>query len=394
MIDKTLKNANILIVDDKQENIDVLQGLLELKDYTHLKSTTDPRRVFDLFKTFKPDIILLDLMMPHLDGFQVMEKLKDLIPKTTYLPILVLTADIAEETRTRALSEGAKDFLTKPFDLTEVDLRIKNLLETRFLYQQVQNQNVILEEKVKQRTAQLEKANATLAIAIKDIKSLDQAKTDFLHMASHEIRTPLNGILGGVQLLKTSELSDDLMEYLDILDRSTLRLEQFSKQALEISQIQTQGESRFLKEEFSFTDFLQAFTQDYIEKKGIAPEKIIFHKGNENIYIDADRRFIKKALEILVDNAITYSPQEEPVKIGLSEEDETFQCTIEDKGKGFPDTMLEKSLMQYTTGVEHRDGRTGLNLHLASIIIHHHKGNLHLSNNNAGGAKVSLKFPR
>lgn len=154
-MEPTLKNAHILIVDDEQANIDVLTGLLEIKGYINVYPTTEPRLVLDLFQEIKPDIILLDLMMPHLTGFQVMEQLNPLIPDSTYLPILVLTADVTAESKLRALAGGAKDFLTKPFDLTEVDLRISNLLQTRFLHTQLQNQNEILEEKVLQRTMRL-----------------------------------------------------------------------------------------------------------------------------------------------------------------------------------------------------------------------------------------------
>ncbi|MBA4380494.1 MAG: hypothetical protein C0393_07465, partial [Anaerolinea sp.] len=155
MLDKSLKNANILIVDDQESNIDLLVGLLEKKGYGNLKSTTDARQVVALFNEFQPDLILLDLMMPHLDGFQVMEQLKPLIPPDTYLPILVLTADITPDAKQRALANGARDFLTKPLDMTEVALRIKNLLEARYLHLQLQNQNQILDERVRQRTAQL-----------------------------------------------------------------------------------------------------------------------------------------------------------------------------------------------------------------------------------------------
>jgi PAS domain S-box-containing protein len=156
MIDSTLINAKILIVDDQQVNIDVLTGLLDAKGYTSIQTTTDSRNVVRLFEEFKPDLILLDLAMPHVNGFQVMEQLKDLIPAGTYIPILVLTADITSESKQKSLAGGASDFLTKPFDLVEVDLRIKNLLETRYLQQRLENQNQILEEKVRERTAQLQ----------------------------------------------------------------------------------------------------------------------------------------------------------------------------------------------------------------------------------------------
>ena len=146
MIDSTLKNAKILIVDDLQANLDVLTGLLTARGFTNYSTTTDARQVFRLFDELKPDLLLLDLIMPHFNGFEVMKQVQSLIPANTYFPILVLTADITAESKQKALSSGASDFLTKPFDLIEVDLRINNLLKVRYYYQQLENQNQILDE--------------------------------------------------------------------------------------------------------------------------------------------------------------------------------------------------------------------------------------------------------
>lgn len=138
MIEEVLKKAKILIVEDQQANIDVLEDLLRMKGYRDFRSTADPREVFHLYATYEPDLILLDLSMPYLSGFEVMEQLRKIIPENTYFPILILTADATKETKEKALSEGASDFLTKPFDLTEVALRIQNLLYTNFLHKQLQ----------------------------------------------------------------------------------------------------------------------------------------------------------------------------------------------------------------------------------------------------------------
>lgn len=156
--DETLKKARILIVDDQEANVRLLERILQHAGYTNLQSTTKARHVLLLYNDSPPDLILLDLRMPHLDGFGVMRQLEPQILPGTYLPILVLTADITAEAKQQALGNGAKDFLTKPFDPTEVLLRIRNLLETRFLHLQLQNQNQILEVKVRERTRELEEA--------------------------------------------------------------------------------------------------------------------------------------------------------------------------------------------------------------------------------------------
>jgi len=153
-----LSKANILVVDDEEVNVLLLSRILERAGYASVASTTDPSRVRALHDEFKPDVIILDLMMPHMDGFEVMEELSRHIPLGTYLPILVLTADSTPEARQRALSMGAHDFLTKPFDQDEALLRIRNLLETRRLHLKLQDQNERLEERVRERTIELERS--------------------------------------------------------------------------------------------------------------------------------------------------------------------------------------------------------------------------------------------
>lgn len=149
-------DSNILIVDDEEANIFLLECLLEKVGYTRLRTSTDPVRGLEMAREIPPDLILLDLHMPVVDGFGFLERQRASQAAGDYLPILVLTADINRETRRRALAGGATDFLTKPFEADEVMLRCKNLLETRALYQALADQNRLLEDKVRQRTLSLE----------------------------------------------------------------------------------------------------------------------------------------------------------------------------------------------------------------------------------------------
>lgn len=150
-----LRGGKVLIVDDESVNVSVLERLLKRSGYDQVRTTTDAREARSLFEAYEPDVVLLDLHMPHKDGFEVMEELARVIPADRYVPILVLTGDRAPEVRQRALAAGAKDFLTKPFEPTEVVLRIKNLLETRFLHRQLELENQSLEAKIRDRTRAL-----------------------------------------------------------------------------------------------------------------------------------------------------------------------------------------------------------------------------------------------
>jgi len=157
MISASHRNARILVVDDEEANIDILRRILDRAGFTRVESTTDSRVVASMYVNFRPDLILLDLHMPHLDGLDVMDQLNE-IAEASYLPILILSADLTPEARREALSRGAKDFVVKPFMQDELLLRIRTLLETRLLYLQIQSQNMILEAKVRERTRALEEA--------------------------------------------------------------------------------------------------------------------------------------------------------------------------------------------------------------------------------------------
>ncbi len=154
---RVFRNARILIIDDETTNVELLRRLLERAGFTRLETTTDSREATSLYVQFRPDLILLDLHMPHKDGLQVMDELNQ-IAEASYLPILMLTGDISPEARREALSRGAKDFVNKPFNSDEVLLRIRTLLETRFLYLQIQSHNQMLDAKVRERTRELESA--------------------------------------------------------------------------------------------------------------------------------------------------------------------------------------------------------------------------------------------
>lgn len=154
-----LLRMKILIVDDEPANVALLQEILVENGYTRLESAGDSKQVLAMYRKFEPDLVLLDLMMPPPDGFAILEALRSERDEV-FLPIVVLTADTSEETKRRALATGATDFLCKPFDHTEVILRIRNLLETRRVHLLLDNQRAALEEAFRERTAEL---RATIA---------------------------------------------------------------------------------------------------------------------------------------------------------------------------------------------------------------------------------------
>lgn len=150
-------NAGILIVDDQEANVQLLADMLQEAGYLHITTTTNPHAVAALHGAHRYDLILLDLQMPGMDGFEVMEGLKH-TSVDGYLPVLVITAQPSH--KLRALSCGARDFVAKPFDLIEVKTRIRNMLETRLLYKKLESYSKTLEQTVLERTAELRESEA------------------------------------------------------------------------------------------------------------------------------------------------------------------------------------------------------------------------------------------
>jgi CheY-like chemotaxis protein len=147
-----IHNARILIVDDQPVNVQLLKQLLLEAGYQRVMSTTRPQAVCAMHEKDPFDLFLLDLKMPGMGGFEVMEGIKALYP-AMYLPVIVLTAEPAH--KLQALQAGAKDFISKPFDLIEVKTRIYNMLEVRLLYKRLEEHNQLLEQRVLERTAEL-----------------------------------------------------------------------------------------------------------------------------------------------------------------------------------------------------------------------------------------------
>ena len=157
IIEQEILDADILIVDDQEANISLLEQLLLDTGYTSVTSTSNPEEVCEMHRINRYDLILLDLQMPVMDGFEVMKALK-VNHDDAYLPVLVLTAQ--PNHKLRALQAGAKDFISKPFDLVEVKTRIHNMLEVRLLYKKLENYNKLLEQRVLERTVELRESEA------------------------------------------------------------------------------------------------------------------------------------------------------------------------------------------------------------------------------------------
>ena len=184
MTEPSEREERILVVDDEPANVRLLERLLVRAGYGNVRTATNPIEVPDLYEAYAPDLVLLDLHMPEMDGFGVMEALSTRVPPGHYVPILVLTADASASAKQRALRGGAKDFLAKPFDTAEVLARVANLLETRSLYVRLRAYNEQLEAKVQERTSALWDTVAELERATLDLRLAQEETIHSLSLAA------------------------------------------------------------------------------------------------------------------------------------------------------------------------------------------------------------------
>lgn len=397
MINSTLESANILIVDDQETNIYILEYFLSSQGYTNIKTTTDPRNVVPLYISFKPDIILLDLSMPYLSGFEVMEQLKALTPVNTFLPILVLTADVTTESKQRALSGGASDFLTKPFDLVEVELRIRNLLFTGFLQQKLKNLNLDLEEKVKERTIELETRNIELSLAKEKAEASDRLKSSFINNISHEIRTPLNGILGFGQILTDGNLSEEEKDtYLQMLNESSARLINTVTNFMDISLL-TSGNQKIYKKKTTINtlvlDVINKFN-DQCKNKNINLT-LQTPATEEEINIITDGDLLSKILYQLIDNAVKFT-LEGTITVGYATTNNSLKFFVKDTGIGISDEKKDQifeTFIQEDIATTRKYEGSGLGLSIVKGFLALLEGKIWLESEKGKGSVFSFSIP-
>ena len=215
--------ARILIVDDEPTNVRLLERIVRNAGWTDARSTTDSREAAALHAEFRSDLVLLDLMMPYLDGVAVMKQLRSTVADAEFLPIVILTADATGDAKRRALDAGATDFLTKPFDHMEIVLRIKNLLETRRLYLEREQQKRSLEATVRERTEQLLQSEKVATMG------------SLLAGVAHELNNPLAVVMGQAMLLRESAANSPFAARADKIHAASERCARIVKNFLALA---------------------------------------------------------------------------------------------------------------------------------------------------------------
>ncbi|HYD51392.1 MAG TPA: ATP-binding protein, partial [Gemmatimonadaceae bacterium] len=345
--------------------------ILASSGVTRVHSVEDPRDAVETFQRVRPDLVALDFHMPHLDGLQVLEHLAPLIGPDEFLPILMLTGDGTATVRKQSLALGAKDFLAKPFDSTEVLLRIRNLLETRSLHLSLQAQNQELEAKVQERTGQLSQA-------LDKAEKANRAKSNFLATMSHELRTPLNSIIGFANVLhknKQCTLQPQELAFIDRIGSNGRHLLGLINTLLDLTKIEA-GRVDVERAPVQMEPLVYD-TLEQLEGSSRAPgSKVLLRavlppSGTLPLVTDAGK--LKQVIINLLGNALKFTEQGS-VTLRLVADPLTKQVRrldVVDTGIGIPADRLEAVFApfeQAESGIARKYGGTGLGLSISRAL--------------------------
>lgn len=395
-MDKSISKPEILIVDDIPGNLNYISDILYNEGFGIIVATNGQDAV-DISLEKKPDLILLDIAMPKMDGYEVCKFLKS-NPATVEIPIIFLTAKDENEDIVKGFKTGAVDYISKPFNTSELISRVKTHLDLRRKSKELKELNLFLEEKVNERTAQLQKlnenlttANQNLSKAYGDLSKLDKAKNEFIRHINHELRTPLQGINGFVRILSDIVQNPEEKEYLESIEMLVKRLVKLSELTLLFTEIRTENYKLELQEVSLSQCIQEALNNTEIQEKHVS---IKTEPLPENFILLADHKLLVACIGIIIDNALKYSPHNEAITVKAYKNDKQIILEVSDNGPGISEKAREQMFDLFSSdNINEEYYGFGIGLATAKIILDLLSSGLEITNKPGGGAVAKLIFP-
>ena len=372
----------LLIVDDEERNIRLLKALLAPQNY-NLREAVNGEEALRRIGENPPDMILLDVMMPGIDGFEVCRFLKQ-DEKTKTIPVILVTALSEKQHRVQALEAGADDFISKPVDQTELTVRVKSLLRIKS-YQ----------DEISDKLLEIAAKNARLM-------ELEKVKDGLSHMIIHDLRNPLTAISTYLQLaaMDAGNLPAPLKERMDRCLFFCQELERMIQNLLDISKME-EGKMPLTLESFDLSgmvaEVLERFTPMVKEKK-IA---LSFSGNGDPPQIPLDRSILKRVMANLVDNAIRYTPKGGAIAVTLDSAagEESLCLSVKDNGSGLPVEYHQKVFDKFEQvrlkKNGERAGSSGLGLAFCKIAVEAHGGRIWVESEGLGkGCTFRVLLPK
>lgn len=385
-------DARLLIGDDSVGNISLLRNVLNRVGFTQIDTITDSRETPARVEAFQPDLIILDLNMPHLDSFAVLQQLSREIPRDTFLPVLMLTADATGEAKRRALASGASDFMTKPFTTWEVFARIRNLLQIRFLQRQLREHNEVLELKVAERTRELREMQQQV-VAQERLRAFGEMAGGIVH----DFNNALMSVIGYSEML----LNDDDM----------LRDFKTAREFLTIMHTTGQDASQVigrLRDFYRPRALSDVFTR--LDLNEIIEQVVPLTQPKWNAQALADGRTITVELDLaklppisgnavelrevatnLIFNAVGAMPAGGTITLRSSTEHGQAVLEVSDTGSGMSEEVRNRCFEPFFSTKGEKG--TGLGLSMVFGIVKRHEGSVEIESTPGQGTTLRIRLP-
>jgi two-component system NtrC family sensor kinase len=393
-----LTESRILIVDDQTENLQALAAVLGFAGYANVNCLSDSREILPVFRQFQPDLVLMDLHMPHVDGLAAMDQMATVTGEDEYMPILILTGDGTSEAKEKALSHGAHDFLSKPLNRTEVQLRVRNLLETRHLHLQLRAQNTSLEQQAEElgQTNQKLRETQTHLIHSEKMAGLGQLVAG----VAHEINNPMAFVINNVFIAQ--EMLGKLAEDAELPPREAAKIRKM-QELIRDAHVGAERVKELVSQLRTFSR-LDEGTVKTIDVHESIESVLTFlgHKMEDRIVVERNYGEVamltclagelNQVLMNVIANAI--DAIEGPGRITLVTEqlDGDFVIRVRDTGKGIPEEIRNRVFDPFFTTKAVGQG-TGLGLAISYGIIRAHRGSMDFSSTAGEGTEFTLKIP-
>ena len=358
--------ATVLVVDDEPQNLEVLQGFLKLEGFRVFTAQDGETALLNL-PTSQPDLVLLDVRLPGVDGFEVCRRIKN-NPATAFVPVVIVTALQGTQERLRGVAAGADEFLSKPYDHTELITRVKALLRAKRYHDEVRAANTQLEQRVNERTAELERALA-------ELRGLDHLKSQFITNVSHELRTPLQHVKGYVDLLAEGAMGNLTSKQTEGLNLAQEAVERLEKVVYDIVDFSTLDENALVFEPIYLLDVCRSVMNGYAAMANRRKVSITLSMVPDPPLVNADRVAITRVLQHLLDNAIKFGPVNQVVQIQVDRHNGRVRVAVRDHGPGLAPAEIERIFdvfYQVDGSATRKAGGLGVGLALVRKLVEAH----------------------
>jgi CheY-like chemotaxis protein len=374
-LEDKIRQSRILIADDRIATVRLIENMLNRIGYRELKCVTDPRQIFGLIDEWKPALLILDILMPEVDGFQVVDHLRSGTPRDQWIPILVVSAAPNPEARRRILAAGSTEFLAKPFEYNELMLRIRNSLMLHVLQEEMRNQNQVLEYSVWSRTRQLSQRTTELETALSELKKSQN------QIIQHERLRAFQEMAGGI----AHDFNNVLMcvvGYTELLIKNPAMLDDKEKTGKLLHTINTAGHDA--------AKIVSRLKEFYRPRE----QSEVFASVDLNILIktvSGNAAELREAAINLIFNATDAMPDGGTITIHTYQKEDRVALEVIDTGTGMTEEVRQKCMEPFfsTKG----DGGTGLGLPMVFGIVKRHEGNIEIESSVGTGSVFRVTLP-